>query len=62
MGCEGILFTHVEAVLVRRVIIGDGSCRWDGLEGMLDTGGGGPGVLVGVIKPAVVAGLSSAVI
>lgn len=46
--------THVEAVLVRRVMIGDGSCKWDGLDGMLATGFGG------VVMP--VDGLSSAVI
>lgn len=46
--------SDVEAVLVRRVMIGDGSCRWDGLDGMLATGFGG------VVMP--VEGLSSAVI
>lgn len=35
-------------------MIGDGSCRWDGLDGMLATGFGG------VVMP--VEGLSSAVI
>lgn len=46
--------SDVDAVLVRRVIIGDGSCKCDGLEGMLATGFGG------VVIP--VDGLSSAVI
>lgn len=36
--------SEVEAVLVRRVIIGDGSCKCDGLDGMPVIGG-----LVGVV-------------
>lgn len=36
--------SEVEAVLVRRVIIGDGSCRCDGLDGIPVIGG-----LVGVV-------------
>lgn len=51
---NGAKATYVEAVLVRRVMIGDGSCKWDGLDGILATGFGG------VVMP--VDGLSSAVI
>lgn len=49
----------MEAVLVRRVIIGDGSCRCEGLEGIPVIGG-----LVGVVAgiPTTDDGLSSAVI
>lgn len=41
--------SEVEAVLVRRVIIGDGSCRCDGLDGIPVIGG-----LVGVVVVVVV--------